>query len=138
MVRDIIDHNKSIFYDNHYSLKPLYYHKLNPIIDELQVEEQLFYKYTYKIEAHVNDAKWCPCIIKLFAYNQYQMKNVLFLHACSIVQAICIVIHCIIIISPVMHFTTMVPAYNEQAACLYRSHVQRLMNRHKYASYYSQ
>ena len=30
-----IDDNKSMFYDNHNSKKSLYYHTLNPIIDEL-------------------------------------------------------------------------------------------------------
>ena len=66
------------------------------ILKLFQVEEQLFYTLTYKIEAHIKIAMRCPCI-KLFAYSYYEMRDVLFLHAWYIVKAICIVIHCIII-----------------------------------------
>ena len=36
-----IDDSNSMFYDNHNSSKPLHYHTLNPIIDELDFETAL-------------------------------------------------------------------------------------------------
>ena len=97
----------------------------------LWVEEQSFYTFIYKIEVQLIHVLKSDVLVSLSysptasmrwkcSHHQYILSACMlhcigYLHCYSLYHGI---------LSPVMHFTTMMPAYNELAAYLYRSRLQ--------------